>query len=121
MSCPTEYRNPAVGASGDNYVSLRTYNYNSALDVPICDGIPSMCNAVVPKYCPAGPGPNYPPKYDTLHHGQKWPAHGGYFNVKAAYPYTDGCNCGTEFVVRPCDGFIDCPCPVKQKRGCWCP
>jgi hypothetical protein len=60
----------------------------------------------VPHLCPYGPGPNYPPKYDTLSHGGVPPLM-GHFTFGNAYPYT---SCSKPCVLtseqRNCDGNV---------------
>lgn len=119
MSCQREYDSPVVNCGGCTYTSLRDYNLGQP-EAPLCSAIPSMATQVVPMYCPSGPGPNYPPKYNTLQHGGQGNC-GGYFGVQGAYPYTDGINCATKFVARPCDGFIPCPDVEINNMGHWCP
>lgn len=77
----------------------------------------------VPKLCPQGDGPHYPPKYNTLHHGlDESKRHGGYFNLTHAYPYADCESCKVTTVERPCLGQIPCngaaaPAPVAGGNG----
>jgi hypothetical protein len=78
----------------------------------------------VPKLCPNGEGPNYPPRYDTFSHGQSYLC-GGYFNLKGAYP-SAGCGdeCRVSDTKRTCNGKISCEAfqqaPVqKKKRFSW--
>lgn len=73
-------------------------------------GVPSIYT--VPKYCPSGPGPNYPPKYDALSHGFGYQGQ-GYFDLKKAYPFADCVNCAATMVNRPCAGFVS-ECNIKE-------
>lgn len=66
---------------------------------------PAMSNYVVPKLCSDGPGPNYPPRYDTFTHNQPYNC-GGYFNLVGAYNYANCTDCAQQFVQRPCSGNI---------------
>ena len=104
-----EYTRPTVNSGVCTYTPLKDYNsgFGRGPVAPIMPGTPSMANTIVPKYCPAsfGPGPNYPPKYDTLLHGQGAYSCGGYFNIHSAYPYATGKTCATQFVTRSCDGI----------------
>ena len=74
---------------------------------------PVMSNYVVPLMCPGGQGPNYPPRYDTLSHGQPYVC-GGHFTITGAYPYADCTNCGLQFVNRPCSGNIMGQCSKSK-------
>jgi hypothetical protein len=67
---------------------------------------------IVPKLCPDGPGPSYPPQYDTLSHKQQYLC-GGYFNVRGAYPFSDCSSCKAEYVQRPCKGVLSCNVNVQ--------
>lgn len=78
----------------------------------------------VPKICPEGKGvPLYPPSYSTLHHElDESHRHGGYFNLKGAYPFADCESCKVSMTERPCLGHIDCNgkngvngAPVKEE------
>ncbi len=63
----------------------------------------------VPKICPQGEGPHYPPSYSTLHHDlDESHRHGVYFNMKGAYPFADCESCKVSMTERPCLGHIDC-------------
>lgn len=59
----------------------------------------------VPNFDPNGTGPSYPPKRDTLAHGQQYLC-GGYFTLKSAYPYATCTSCGVKYEQRPCDGKL---------------
>lgn len=104
-----EYSAPTVGQNACTYSMLQnTYSGASA------DGrMPVQNTYVVPKLCPNGPGPNYPPKYDALTHGVDKQC-GGYFNILHAYPYADCERCNAPYVTRPCDGNISCGNTVEQ-------
>lgn len=100
-----DYQNPTVGQLGCTYSRLgNVYSGRSANG-----NVDSMANYVVPKFCPNGPGPNYPPRYDTLSHGQAYNC-GGYFDVSGAYPYADCTSCKAGFTTRPCKGNIAGAC-----------
>lgn len=94
-------------------------NYSRLAGIPIgsqSNGIVSQNSYIVPKYCPSGDQPNYPPRPDTLTHGRQFS--GGYFTMKSAYPYADCSGCRTTFVERPCVGDIQCdglPEPVAPQ------
>lgn len=88
MSQYKEYTRPTVGQSGCSYSMLgATYHGAKA-----GDAIQAMNNYMVPDYCPDGPGPNYPPRYDTLTHGIQGSC-GGKFNFKNAYPFANCSSC----------------------------
>lgn len=108
-----------VGSSGCTYTTLRNYNLGS-IEAPLCPQLPSMNVTTVPQYCPNSKI-SYPPRYDTLHHGQSGPGCGGYFNVLSAYPDFDQNGCGTQFVNRDCDGYIDCGPLPPVAGGSYCP
>ncbi len=99
-----EYQGLA-GQSNSTYSNLRNlYTGQSAQNGVINQGI-----AVVPKWCPSGAQPNYPPRIDTLTLGSGYC--GAYRTIMTGYPYA-GCNtCATSFVQRKCDGNIDCSQP----------
>lgn len=83
-----EYQQPTVGQDGCTYSSLgSTYSGQDASGL-----VADMTQYLVPKYCPNGPSPNYPPRYDTLSHGQKYQC-GGYFTLKSAFPQADCTSC----------------------------
>lgn len=105
MSQYKDYQKPTVGQAGCTYSQLgNIYSGMSAERESV-----KMADYIVPKFCPNGGGPNYPPKYDALTHGKAYLC-GGYFDVKSAYPYA-GCNtCQSEFVKRPCKGTINQQC-----------
>jgi len=79
-----------------------------------------MAEYVVPKLCPNGPAPNYPPAYNTLSHGQDYMC-GGYFSMKGAYPGASCKSCNATYIKRPCAGSMmnqctaPAPAPVVQK------
>lgn len=99
-----DYLGSAVGQQGCTYSRLgNIYAGQSQAD----DGAPAMNTYIVPKLCPNGPAPNYPPRYDTLSHGANYLC-GGYFSVKNAYPTANCGPCNAEYVDRPCRGFISC-------------
>jgi len=115
-----EYTAPTKNSSSCMYASLKNYNLGQP-EAPLCGGTPSMAVQTVPYYCPYGPGPNYPPKYDTLQHGQGAGTCGGFFGIQGAYNYSDGKNCATKFVNRDCAGFINCEGIPNPDVGGWCP
>ena len=86
MSQYKDYTRPTVGQAGCSYSSLG-HTYNNGLS----GVVQPMNQYMVPDYCPDGPGPNYPPRYDTLTHGQNGSC-GGKFDLQTAYPYA---NCST--------------------------
>jgi hypothetical protein len=94
-----DYTKPVVGQSGCSYSSLRNV-WGS--------GNEGLSNYTVPNLCPTGEGPNYPPRYDTLTHGNKGGACGGYFHLKSAYPYAGCDTCSASYVNRSCTGDITC-------------
>lgn len=117
-----DYQGLSVGQAGCTYASLRnTYgfaspasslasscNNNPAANMAYSLGAvqaPKMSNYIVPKMCPNGPGPNYPPRYDTLSHQQPYLC-GGYFNITSAYPDANCTDCALTFTNRPCSGNI---------------
>ena len=51
-----------------------------------------MGSYIVPKLCPDGAAPNYPPRCDTFTHGQNYLC-GGYFSMQGAYPLADCTSC----------------------------
>ena len=98
-----EYTQPSVGQSGCTYSSLRqTYGNAQAPG-----RFPGMGISVVPKLCPDGPGPNYPPAYNTLSHGSDYLC-GGYFSLDKAYPQANCTSCNAVYTTRACDGCIGC-------------
>ncbi len=99
---------PTVGQPKCTYSSL-----GSVYSGQMAGMVGAQGSYVVPQYCPSGPGPNYPPKYNTLSHGQTYLC-GGYFNVSGAYPYADCTSCKSNFVTRPCKGNIDCATPAVE-------
>ncbi len=110
MSNLRDYNAPTVGQAGCTYSRL-----GSIYSGQMAGAIPQDGSYLVPKYCPGGPGPNYPPKYNTLSHGQDYMC-GGYFNVTGAYPYADCTSCKTGFVSRPCKSTIDCQTVEGYKK-----
>ena len=96
-----DYNAPTVGQSGCSYSSLnKTYGLHSSNQ-----NVPSMAKYTVPQYLPNGSGPNYPPKYNTLSHGQDYVC-GGYFNMQGAYPHASCDSCNVNYVQRPCAGRL---------------
>lgn len=77
-----------------NPISQQACTYTSLANLSqgnVAPGVAfNMGETMVPKFCPSGPGPNYPPRYDTLTHGGKNGC-GGYFNFTNAYPFAS-CN-----------------------------
>lgn len=120
MSQTRDYQGAAVGQAGCTYSRLG--NVYSGMMA----GMDAKQDSyMVPKLCPSGPGPNYPPKYDALSHGSNYLC-GGYFNVQSAYPYSDCSSCKAEYVQRPCKGpMTQCNAPqtqegyAKPRRGFW--
>lgn len=101
-----DYQSPTVGQAGCTYSSLAsTYSGKMASG----GAYAPMANYVVPKMCPSGPGPQYPPAYNTFSHGQAYNC-GGYFNIKGAYPYATCSSCQLSFTERPCQGNIRGQC-----------
>lgn len=115
MSNYKEYNAPMVGQAGCTYSSLRD-TYDGMTPSHEMQG---MANYTVPKLCPDSvDGPSYPPRYDTLSHGQQY-ACGGYFSVKGAYPFADCTSCKADYVQRPCTGDISGACkPGSQQPSC---
>lgn len=100
-----DYQGPTVGQSGCSYSSLRNvYSGQSASGESA-----QMANYIVPKLCPNGAAPNYPPRYDTLSHGQNYLC-GGYFNMQGAYPLASCTDCKADYIQRPCTGNIARSC-----------
>jgi hypothetical protein len=105
MAQNREYQGLFTQRSGCTYSSLGNVcsgGGSNSFQVPLANQ-----GYVVPKFCPDGAEPNYPPRYDTLSHGQKYQC-GGYFNVSGAYPYATCSSCNSSFVNRPCNGNIQC-------------
>ena len=100
-----DYQASTVGQSGCTYSQLA----NTYMGRYAGMSAPPMSMYVVPKFCQGGSGPQYPPAYDTLTHGQKYNC-GGYFAVTGAYPYATCNSCQQEFVDRPCKGNISDKC-----------
>lgn len=114
MSQYKEYSKPMVGNPGCTYSNLvGTYANGQQM---LQNAVPGMNQYDVPKMCPSGSAPNYPPRYDTLSHGQNYLC-GGYFSMKGAYPQADCTSCNAPYTKRPCDGHIDCsaPAPAPQE------
>ena len=111
-----EYSAPSVGQAGCTYSSLdRTYT-GSNQPFGVHAQVRNMNRYEVPDYRPDGPGPNYPPRYDTLSHGQDAVC-GGYFDMSKAYPYASCDSCQTQFVERPCDGNLPDVAPQSVSEG----
>lgn len=111
MSYAHEYSHPTTNYAGCNYASLKNYNegFGRGPVAPVPTGTPSMAVQTVPAYCPNNPvGTAYPPRYNTLQHGEPYTC-GGYFGIMSAYPAAAGTKCATTFTNRPCAGFINCP------------
>lgn len=100
----SEYQAPTVGQSTCSYSSLRkTYSGQQALE-----NVPSMAIQTVPNYCPNNVnGPSYPPRYDTLSHGNQMSC-GGHFNMSAAYPFANCTSCNAGMTQRNCAGGNIC-------------
>lgn len=115
-----DYQGPTVGQAGCTYSRLGNIYSGQTAGKNVAQN-----NYLVPKLCPNGAGPNYPPKYDTLSHGQQYQC-GGYFNVQGAYPLADCKSCNVEYVQRPCKDNINCNASVEgyrnrggRTRGLW--
>lgn len=122
-----EYQSSSVGEMGCTYSQLRNYSKHLQL-APQAGDVASNLNQChadyaaqqaapvgqynVPKYCPSGPGPNYPPAYDTLTHGGKGGC-SGHFNMLAAYKHADCSGCHVQRTTRPCTGNIYAACAAK--------
>lgn len=104
-----EYQAPIVGQARCTYSNLRNIYMGQQAD----GVVPSQSEYIVPKLCPNGAGPNYPPRYDTLSHGQNYLC-GGYFSLKGAYPYATCTSCQSDYVKRPCSGNIYGVCSNKN-------
>lgn len=114
MSQYKEYSKPVVGNPGCTYSNLaRTYGNGSRQSM--MNNVPSMATYTVPKLCHNGSGPSYPPRYDTLTHGQSAMC-GGYFSMKGAYPHADCASCDAEYTQRPCNGHVDCSASPSVKE-----
>ena len=104
-----DYQAPAVGQAKCTYSSLsNVYGGRMAGTEAV-----KQNDYIVPKLCPSGPRPNYPPKKDTLTHGQDYLC-GGYFSMSGAYPLADCGPCQCEYVTRPCSGNIKGICDRGQ-------
>ena len=107
-----EYNNSTAGAAGCTYSRLANIYSGQNLNKIVNQG-----TYIVPKLCPNGPiGSSYPPKYDTLSHGQKYLC-GGHFDVKGAYPMADCASCNVDYVQRPCTGNIAGQCNSASVEG----
>jgi hypothetical protein len=106
-----EYQKPTVGQAGCTYSRL-----GNVYQGQMAGGAAAQNNYIVPKLCPNGPGPNYPPKYDTLSHGQAYQC-GGYFGLSGAYPFADCQNCQADYVQRPCKANINCAANASVSEG----
>lgn len=108
MSQYREYQAKANGQSACTYSRLKdltsgpqqlgSYSTNGTYSVPLV--------------CPSGTPSNYPPRHDTLSHGQQYVC-GGYFQLKGAYQDP----CQESMVSRPCTGQIQCdvtPAPTSE-------
>lgn len=105
MTQNREYQGHAVGHASCTYSQMKHLSAGNA------GQLSTPGHYVVPKYCPSGDGAHYPPRHDTLSHGQSYMC-GGYFNMKSAYPLA-GCNsCKLSYTTRPCTGPISCSDPV---------
>jgi len=101
----TEYTGPSVGQQGCSYSSLkRTYGMSNSMGVSANVG--NMASYDVPDLC-GNNGPSYPPKYNTLSHGQANTC-GGHFSMKGAYPFADCQSCNAPRIQRPCNGNVNC-------------
>lgn len=97
----SEYQAPIVGQAKCSYTSLNNiYGASSA----------SAGQYTVPKLCPnsASTGASYPPRVDTLTHGQKMPSCTGYFSMKSAYPEATCSSCDIQYVQKPCNASFNC-------------
>lgn len=106
MSHIKEYSKPTVGQIGCTYSRLSTISQGQMAGMSGMT-VPGQNEYVVPKYCTSGSGPNYPPRYDTLSHGQDANC-GGYFKFQGAYPFADCKSCQTSFTKRPCTHDLNC-------------
>ena len=111
MAHVRDYQGPTVGQAGCTYSRLGNVYSGQMAGRNV-----EQNTYVVPKLCSNGPGPSYPPKYNTLSHGQAYQC-GGYFNVKGAYPFADCASCKADYVQRPCKGNINCSASVEGYRG----
>lgn len=103
MAQNREYEKHTIGYNATNYSTLQnTYSGSMA-----SGQIAKPGHYIVPKLCPTGKGPNYPPKYDTFTHGQKQQC-GGYFKLTGAYPFATCDSCNVSYTKRPCSGTIGC-------------
>ena len=119
MAQNREYQQSTVGQQNCSYSRLGSTYQGMSSTNNIGSGVYN-----VPRLCPNGPAPNYPPAYDTFSHGQQYVC-GGYFNIKGAYPLADCENCGAQYVSRPCNDPISCgsapapaPAVVEKYSGC---
>lgn len=114
MSQYKDYTNPTVGNASCTYSKLASV-YSGQM---AGSHVPSSANYTVPKLCPNnGSGLSYPPRYDTLQHGNQASC-GGYFHLNSAYPNATCNTCNAEYVQRPCAGNIHSACtPPSTKEG----
>lgn len=111
MSQHREYQGKANAQQACSYSSLRNLKVPQAMGASSQDG-----SYQVPFVCPSSTPTNYPPKSDTLSHGQAYTC-GGYFQLKGAYQEP----CQDSMVSRACAGNIDCstaPAPVTVEKYC---
>jgi len=121
MAHVRDYQGSTVGQAGCTYSQL-----GNVYAGQMAGQITQQDVYVVPQLCQNGAGPNYPPKYNTLSHGQQYQC-GGYFNVKGAYPYSDCTSCNVNYVKRGCKDNVNCSAPsvvegyrIKGRtRGLW--
>lgn len=120
MANVRDYQGPTVGQSTCSYSKLgglANASVMSSMAASNASNNAPIGTYNVPLYCPEGPGPNYPPRYDTFSHGQQYQC-GGYFSIQGAYPYADCASCKTTFVQRPCSGKVQCGGQQKVEGYC---
>ncbi len=110
MSQHREYQGKANAQQACSYSSLRNLKVPQAMGASVQDG-----SYQVPFVCPSGTQTNYPPRIDTLSHGQAYTC-GGYFQLKGAYQEP----CQDSMVARQCAGNISCTAaaPVTVEKYC---
>lgn len=103
-----EYQAPTVGQSPCSYSLLANISNGKSVD----NQVPSQSQFIVPKLCPNGPGPTYPPSYSTLQNQNSAYSCGGYFSFTDAYPFAKcGVNgCSVQYTTRHCTGNINDQC-----------
>lgn len=105
-----EYNGTSISQSSCTYKRMQDVYPPSDAKIIVSQG-----TYTVPQICPNSSGLSYPPRPDTLTHGQSSSC-GGYFNVKNAYPYASCDHCDETFVEKPCVGNITCTKEGYRRR-----